>query len=300
MPPVFARLVCVVLVCAFGAARADTVALLPLDAEARLEIYGQPVASEIARALRAADLEVVVVDEKMVVPERALLIVDGTIKAGKGDAVLLTLRVRNPIDGKVLDTFTSTAPTIANIDRAAAELSSRSLPVVRDWIAKLTAPQPDLTPQPPLATPARPAPKTFLVAVSSQAASAATLEPFRATLDSAAAAWLRDHAREPKIVNPTTLAPTLAARTVATSGAERAIYFEVLQFAIKPGMVPVGRTRVRVRIADAGDVVFDRVVVTDTVVGDRNMRDDVLAARIAREVLDILRPHMRRTVGAWR
>ncbi len=46
----------------------DAVALLPLDADRSLEIYGQPVASEIARALGAGNVQVVVVGPKTAVP----------------------------------------------------------------------------------------------------------------------------------------------------------------------------------------------------------------------------------------
>ncbi len=82
MKPLLALLVLV------GVARAEpepahAVALLPLDADAKLELYGQPVASELARALVQGGLDVVVVGPKMAVPEKARLVVDGTIKFGK-------------------------------------------------------------------------------------------------------------------------------------------------------------------------------------------------------------------------
>src|SRR5438874_5521770 len=107
---------------------ADTVALLPLDADQRLEIYGQPVASELARALGAGGIEVVVVGRKMAVPERARLVIDGTIKAGKGDAVTLAVRVRDKSSGAVLDTQSVNAPELTAIDRAAEQLSALVLP----------------------------------------------------------------------------------------------------------------------------------------------------------------------------
>src|SRR5258706_14911950 len=87
----------------------DAVALLPLDAEQRLEIYGQPIASELARSLGAAGLEVVVVGPKMAVPERAKLVIDGTIKAGKRNAVALPGRVGGKAKGVLLDTLSVTA-----------------------------------------------------------------------------------------------------------------------------------------------------------------------------------------------
>src|SRR5262245_10624192 len=129
-------------------ALADPVALLPLDADARLEIYGQPVATEIARALRAGGVEVVVVGAKMGVPRGAKLIVDGTIAAGKGSAVVLSIRVRNPVDGTVLDKLDATAPTLAVIDNAAADLSARVLPVVRERIAVIDRPRPPVDRRP--------------------------------------------------------------------------------------------------------------------------------------------------------
>src|SRR3954465_9134812 len=120
-----------------GAEGDDAVALLPLDAEARLAIYGQPVASEIARALVQGGVDVVVVGPRMAVPERAVLIVDGTIAASKTDAVTLSLRVRNRVDGTTMATTQSTAQGLSNIDKAAADLSAKVLPIVNEQIAKL-------------------------------------------------------------------------------------------------------------------------------------------------------------------
>src|SRR5215468_10544975 len=64
----------------------DVVALLPLDADKSLEIYGQPVASELARALVAGNVYVVVVGPRMAVPDNARLIIDGTIALGKASS----------------------------------------------------------------------------------------------------------------------------------------------------------------------------------------------------------------------
>jgi hypothetical protein len=112
--------------------------------------------------------------------------------------------------------------------------------------------------------------------------------------------WTRAARREPKLVEASTLAKQLAASTVAAANAERAIAFEVLDYAVSlQGDVPLARARVRVRIADASAVVFDRVVTTDTVVGARRMRGEAVAALVAQEVLAILRPHMRRVVERW-
>src|SRR5688572_24425118 len=146
------------------------VALLPLDAEQRLELYGQPVASEIARALVAGGVDVVVVGPKMAVPERAKLIVDGTIQqAAKTAPIILTIRVRDARDGVVVATVPATAATLPDIDKAAAELSARVLPAVKERLTALAAPTPpppgrDVPLRPPV--PAAPPLRLLLVAMS--------------------------------------------------------------------------------------------------------------------------------------
>ena len=293
----------VCLACAASTARAqpapavDTVALLPLDADARLEIYGQPVASEIARALVAGGLDVVVVLPKMAVPERARLIVDGAIKAGKGDAVLLSIRVRNPADGTVLEKLEATATNLGTIDRAAAELSSRVLPVVRERIAALGRPPPVRPIDRPIQVTR--APKGLLVGIAVSQSSTAAVEPLRLALGGAVAAW-NASTWQVVPVEPSTLGPKLAPLTVAAAKVEHGVAFEILAYSVSTDEVPLARARVRVRIADPGAVVFDRVIVTDTVVGDRAIAPDALATRVAREVLAILRPHLRRVEPAWR
>jgi hypothetical protein len=57
---------------------------------------------------------------------------------------------------------------------------------------------------------------------------------------------------------------------------------------------------VRLRIADATQVVFERVIRTDTIVGDRDITEAALAGRVAREVLAIANAQLRREVPGWR
>jgi hypothetical protein len=54
-----------------------------------------------------------------------------------------------------------------------------------------------------------------------------------------------------------------------------------------------------VRISTARGVAFDRVVVTDTVIGERKITEAELAGRVAREVLAIIAPHLHRAVPSW-
>ena len=275
----------------------QAVALLPLDADARLEIYGQAVATEISRALISGGVEVVVVGAKMDVPADARLIVDGTLATDKG-VVALSMRIRNPLDGTVLDTLSATAPSLAQIDKAAADLSARVVPVVRQRLAALP---PDRGTEPVRLPPnGRPPaggpPRSLLVGIGSPAEAA----PLRAALADAALPWARAARREPRPVDVRDLGAKLAPKAVATANAERAIAFEILDYAITTKAdIPLVRARVRVRISDASAVVFSRVVETDTIVGERRMSSDALASRVAQEVLAILRPHMRRAVPPW-
>ena len=273
----------------------DAVALLPLDAERSLEIYGQPVASELARALVAGGVSVVVVGPRMAVPARARLIIDGTIGVGRASSITIALRIRNPIDGVVLETLAASAPGLANIDSAASELSARILPLVRDRLAELL--------RPPVADPPRPAgpariDRPLLVAIT-DARRGAPPVPLLAALDAAVADWGRAQHRAIQKLDPGELDRKRAARTVAASGADLAFGFWILDYAAETGALPMARARVRVQITDARAVVFDRVVATDTVLGEPGLRAPELAARVAREVLAILRPHLRRSVASW-
>jgi hypothetical protein len=83
-----------------------------------------------------------------------------------------------------------------------------------------------------------------------------------------------------------------------TAGPKLAL--EVKRYAATKDTIPYARARVRARISFNDEVVFDRVVVTDSVLGDKGIAPEALVTRTAREVLDILRPHMRRAVPRWR
>jgi hypothetical protein len=276
---------------------ADAVALLPLDTDQRLELYGQPVAHAIAMALSEGKVDVVVVGPKMAVPEGAWLIVDGTI-ISKGDAVVLSLRVRNPVDGVTLESLSATAPALGNIDRATADVSAQLLPLLRDRLARMRAGNADhghITEVRRLPS-AGGKPPVLLVAISNAPPSA---EPIRAPLVAAVAKWTKAHHRAQQEVESKDLIAWYAPKTVVADKASLALSFEILGLDVWPDPVFMARARVRVRIADADKVLFDRVITTDSVVGDKGKSIADLAVRVADEVLEILRPHMHRAVPSW-
>ena len=267
----------VVLVLLASPVHADDVALLPLDASAKLEVYGQPVASEIARALIAGKLAVVVVLPKMNVPDTAKLIVDGKIASAKGGAIELAIRVRDPKSGTTLHTLQAAAPSLETLDKTTAELAQKLLAVVRQELAALAKPpEPEKPVEPVRVTPPPPIAKPIVVEVTGKGA-------LHGPLDAAVPAWVLANRRTPM-----------------SSNADVAIAFEVLGYERSGKTVPLGAARVRMRIVDAGRVVFDRVIVTDTVVGDREMPVDKFAERVAREVLAIASVHVRKVIPRWR
>jgi hypothetical protein len=289
------------------APEADAVALLPLDAERSLEIYGQPVASELARALVAGNVRVVVVGPKMAVPDRARLIIDGKIAQGKTSTVTISLRIRSAFDGTTLEALSATAAGLAKLDGAAAELSARVLPLVRSRLAALRAAE-----AAPLGRPsadrgvpgARPgaagADPITLLALTNAAGKVGA--PLLEALEAATVSWTRAQHREARKVEVSKLDPKLIGPALAAAGADLAIGIWVTDYDREPGPVaelPVARARVRVQLVGPLGVLFDRVVVTDTVVGDKGSSPSALATRVAREVLAILRPHVRRHVPSW-
>ncbi len=284
------------------APKGEAVALLPLDADARLAIYGQPVASEIARALVAGGIDVVVVGPKMAMPDRAKLIVDGTIGATKADLVTLALRVRNPVDGTTLAITQSQVQGLPNIDKAAAELSAKLLPIVRD---KLEALKPKAValpdPKEPHVAVVQPevSMRPLLVGVSTSSKTASQ-DALKDALVAQISPWAARQRREPKQTEPKLLRKDAAVKTIKAGGTDLGVVFEIRSFSISSDTIPIARARVHVVVADAVGVVFDRVLVTDSIVGDKNIKADAMAARVAREILEILRPHLKRMVTAWR
>jgi hypothetical protein len=264
----------------------EVVALLPLAAEKRLALYGQPVASELARALRAGGLDVVLVSAGAPVPSRARLVVDGHI-AMAGDAVVIDARVRDPARGVVVATVSAQAAALTAIDRAAADLAAQLLPAVTAQLAALARPAPPAE---------RPAPAPPVVAPP-------VVAPTRTAIDRRPVAHV-------EVVHRVPFAPARAvgeaiARRAGyapadTPGAALELHIEVLAFAIEDLGVPVGRARARVRAVAGGVTRFDRVVRTDSIVGARRATPEALARQAAAQIVDIVSPRLREQLAEAR
>jgi hypothetical protein len=281
----FAR--AVVLVVAIGAGLAGgraagdepraVVALLPLAhaKDQRLAIYGQPVASELARVLRAGGLDVVVVSAGAPVPSRARLVVDGRI-ALAGEAVIIDARVRDPARGTVVATVSARAAALTAIDRAAADLAAQLLPAVKEQLAAQDRPAPAPEPARPARAPSPPPPRPALDARPVARVEVVHRVPF-----------------EPARAVGEALARRAGYRTDAAAPAALELRIEILSFAIDDLGVPVGRARARVRAVADGVTRFDRVVRTDSIVGARRSTPEALARQAGAQIVDIVAPRLR-------
>ena len=288
-----------------------TVALLPLDAEPALEIYGQPVASEVARALVAGGVDVVVVGPRMAVPERAVLIVDGTITPTgtpkTKDAVQLAVRIRDRASGTVVDGVQASADSLATIDRAAADLSSRVVPAVKAQLAAIErakaqqtatekSPPPPVKQAAPPLDPIAPSARTGIALVGIAPAKSAQLAPLHDALSASLDAWVKRAHHTLTAIDSSKIHPEL----VASSRADVGVVLDVLDYQTEDldagsAAQPSARARVRLWVVSAHKIIFDRVISTDTVIGAR----DQLVALVARDILWIAEPRLRE-VTAWK
>ncbi|NVB85514.1 MAG: hypothetical protein HOV81_44530 [Kofleriaceae bacterium] len=213
------------------------------------------------------------------------------------------MRIRDPKDGTVLSQLPTVTSPLDDIDKAAAALSAKVVPSVRTQLAKL-ATKPIVTPpieRPEVAPTETPTGPSVAVAVSMIGRAGPAVQLLRAGIDAEVAAWTHKHGREMKPVDPFLLEKNgQAPANVAKADADLGIALHVLSFSITPGKVPMGKARVRVRLVDRDKVRFDRVVVTDTIIGDRTITPEAFAARAAREVLAIVQPNLRRAVTSWK
>jgi hypothetical protein len=304
-----------------GAARAQpaspapakvTVALLPLDAGARLALYGQPVAAEVARALAAEGLDVAVVGQGDPVPTRAVLVVDGELRKSGKMAIVLELRVRDPARAQELAEVTATAKSLIGIDRAAADVAKKLVPEVRSQLAaraRLPERRPELAPAgegsaAPAPAPA-PAPRievapSIMLVAASQVPLGGSPELMVAAMVPAFERLVDDARHRP--VPPRGYVGTDAkavAAEVAAVGAALGVTIEVLALDLERGTkVPVGRARARVRILRPdGTIAFDRIVRTDTLVGKKGELDAHIAGYAGAQIADVIRVRLARALA---
>lgn len=288
-----ALVVLVALAAGPAAALADppaTIAVIPLQADRRLAIYGQPVASELATALRAARFDVVVVAEVTDVPTRAWLVVDGRL-VRTGNAVAIELRIRDPERAIDVARLASRPAAVAELDRATGTLAAElTATMERERAAREAAAAPRAAPPPPPPdAPDQPPPPPAPVDRRPVARVAVVGRPLHdrsgAALDVAALGTPAAVALAHRLGHRVATGSDAAALTITVELLALAAGFE--------GDVPIGRARARVKVEHGGAPIFDRVVRTDTVVGSRGDRVDTLVRLVAAQVTDVVAPRIR-------
>lgn len=292
----------------------STVAVIPLQAERRLALYGAPVASALAGALRTASFDVVLVSDTSVVPTRAWLVVDGRL-VRTGGAIAIELRIRDPERAIDVARLAARAPALGEIDRVTRELAAELVATLERTRAAREA--------------EREAERAARAAESEAARAAAErtasdpvapapppVDPRTAPVDGRSLARvivvgkpIRDRTGTVHDVvalgtpAAVALANRLGYRTAG--GADRSgresLVITIELYGLDAGFerdVPIGRARARVKVQAGAGVLFDRVVRTDTVVGSRGDRVDTLVRLVAAQVTDVVAPRIRERLGS--
>lgn len=303
-----------------------TVALLPLDAEARLALYGQPVAAAISTALAAEGVDVAVVGQGDPVPTRAVLVVDGRIEK-KGKGIKLALRIRDPARAEVMAEVTATAATLTAIDKAAHDAATKLIPEVRTQLAVVAERNAAEHAQTGSGTgtgtgsgtaaetgsgtgtgtgsgsgkalPAPVVPAILLVATSRVALDG---RPDAVVAAIAPAFERLIGATKHRVVPPSGLVGSdsgALASAAQAAGAELAISVDVLSLDVDGTKVPYGKVRARIRLvaATGGAALFDRIVRTDTVVGRAGDMAHDIAGYAGGQLADVMRMRVMKAAG---
>lgn len=289
--------------CAPALAQSARLALLPLDAPGKLAIYGQPVAAEVARVLGDASLLVVVVGAEQAVPLDAALVIEGSISSTRRQ-VKVELRVRALHSSVPVLVVSASERSLATLDRAAAAVAAKLLPRLQEEL-ELRKPKPSTEPKVVSSKPPEEAPKPAeapplppaLVAISDAGAADDDFAHFSSSVLVASARLTGTRWQSTRIALPE-VSPAAVLGAVAAAPGSIGVGVSVKSMEISAGAAFTGKVRARVILAAAGKVVFDRVVVTDSVIGRRKGDRAQLLELLARELVDIVRPRFLSTLGA--
>lgn len=304
------------------------VAVLPLSAPSpRMGIYGAPVASAVARHVRAQGrfrVEALALDD--VLPQRVDLVIDGRIVKASGSAVRLEARVRDPGRGVTAAVVVTGARPLGEIDRLAEELAGalaepldaamrearrRSAPGGSDAGVAAAAVRPTAPGQADRPAPGAGQPGPAVPASAGSDAKAPVMVIFGAVGEVAGGAVpvaevatqaSHDLARRlgfRSVPAAGSGVPTREATraALARAGAAYGLILDVRDIRFSWSGVLLGRGQVRAIMFDArGYRVYDSARSTDTVVGSRGDHHAAVVRFVMEQATDIFAPELARAM----
>jgi hypothetical protein len=283
------------------AQHARRVAVLPLAAgDADLEIYSVPVAREVSRHLgEALKVEVRALEDAGSVPATIDLVVDGRINKVGEDKIRLEARVRNAAISRTVGSVTAQPRPLVEIDEAARELAAQVAPLISGWRREqprdpyrleraATVARSSGGSRVPLVVVLRATGSAAdgAIPVQEQASQAAYAFADRLGIDSIATTRELGDVNRVKVAN-----------VVRTSRARFGLTLRIEKVRYDFRGVLSARGRARIRLIDRnGEVRFEKVVATDTVVGARGDRHSALVYMVAEQALDIAGPQLRKAL----
>lgn len=280
------------------AARADegAIAVLPLSAsEKRLAMYGVPVARVLAGHLRQGGNAVEIVTGSGSLPRRVAWVIDGRIVAASSGRVVLEARLRDPGRGSAFGQVASKPGRLTEIDELARQVASDLAPLLAR--ARATAAR---------AAAARPAPpegptSSAVAATAVRPAILVTRDKEAIVTDALVALVERLGHRAVLsdlrgIAEPGKVKGALG----AADGARFALLAEVrsvdYEWAAKDVLTARGSMRL-VLVDAAGKPLYNAVLDTDTLVGSRGDRHAALLGFVARQVMEMAAPRLKKVLA---
>lgn len=274
-------------------ARADegAIAVLPLtSSEKRLAMYGAPVARVLAGHLRQGGATVEAVTSSRGLPKRVAWVIDGRIVAASGGRVVLEARLRDPGRGRAVGQVASKPGRLTEIDELARQVAGDLGPLLaRAAAARSSAPA--ITPQPAPASVPSPAPRPAIIITRDR-------EP---VVTDALASLVERLGYRAVVSDLTGIAPPDKVKgAMGKVSARLALLAEVkkvdYEWAAKDVLTARGSMRL-VLVDAAGKPLYNAIVDTDTLVGSRGDRHGALLGFVARQVMQMAAPRLKKALA---
>lgn len=272
------------------------IAVLPLtSSEKRLAMYGVPVARVLAGHLRQGGVAVETVTASRSLPRRVAWVIDGRIVAASRGRVVIEARLRDPGRGSAFGQVASKPGRLTEIDELARQAAADLVPLLAR--ARASAAKGAATGSP--APPASAAPTT-----TSPLAVRPTIVITRdreSIVTDALAALVARLGYRAVVSDLSGIAPPDKVKgALGRASARFALLAEVravdYEWAAKDVLTARGTMRL-VLVDGAGKPIYNAVLDTDTLVGSRGDRHAALLGFVARQVMQMAAPRLRKALA---